>query len=83
MESGRGAQASRRPHEEPAIENRVIGIREMSELLGVSRTTAWRMIRSGKVQAIRVGNNWKTTLASCEDYLRRQRLKSDLELNSR
>lgn len=55
-------------------QNRIIGISELAGILSVSHTTAWRLVKNGHIQGIKIGGEWKTTYAACTDYLRRKRI---------
>jgi excisionase family DNA binding protein len=40
----------------------VLGIKEASKLLGISRQQVWRYVRSGRLPARKIGDAWIITL---------------------
>jgi len=44
---------------------------QVAELLNVSPTTVWRLVRSGELPAYRVGNQIRVATANAEHYLKR------------
>jgi len=44
---------------------------QVAELLNVSPTTVWRLVRSGELPAYRVGNQIRVATADAEHYLKR------------
>lgn len=46
--------------------------RDVQELLNVDRTTVYRMAKSGKLPAVRVGNQWRFPRKALEAWLARQ-----------
>ncbi len=45
--------------------------RDAQELSGLSRTTLWKLIGSGEVEAARVGRAVRINRKSLEDYMKR------------
>ena len=40
-------------------DNRMRSIRELSEALGMNNQVVWRYCHEGRIDAVRVGRNWK------------------------
>ena len=45
---------------------------EVEKRYGISRTTAWRLLRRGHIRAARVGRSVRLDCRSIEQYLERQ-----------
>ncbi len=48
----------------------LLSTRELQEILNVDRTTIYRMVNSGQLPAIRVGNQWRFPRRAVEEWLR-------------
>lgn len=57
---------------------RIISLREAADLLGVSYTTVFRMVKDGELKAFRMRNVWRTSTTVCEDYIAEQFKKQAL-----
>lgn len=44
-------------------------VKEVAKLLGISRNTAYRLIRSKRLRSIRVGRQIRVPRSALEDYL--------------
>lgn len=53
----------------------LLTLAETAEALRCSRTTLWRLIRSGHVVAFRVGSRVRIPVSELEDYLARRRVE--------
>ena len=51
---------------------RIIGLKEASKLLGVSYTTAFRLVQDGELRAFRIRNAWRTSTAACDEFVKRK-----------
>lgn len=45
---------------------------EIERIYGISRTTAWRLLKSGEIRAARIGRSVRVDCGSVEDYLERK-----------
>lgn len=45
-------------------------IDDLSKFLGISRYTANRLCREGRIKGIKVGSDWKVTKEALEKYLK-------------
>jgi len=52
-------------------------VSEVAEYLRVSTMTIYRLIRAGKIEAIRVGRSYRIREGELHDYLRRSEVQSD------
>jgi excisionase family DNA binding protein len=43
---------------------------ELARVLGVSRTFAYRLVRSGRIRGVRVGSRWLVPVREVEAFLR-------------
>ena len=50
----------------------IITIEEMQELLQISRTTAYQLLKDGEVKAFRIGKYWKIPRAAITEYVARK-----------
>jgi len=50
----------------------VMGIREASEYLGVSRTTLDKYIREGRIPAFKLGKRWKFKRSVLDQWMEKQ-----------
>ncbi len=48
----------------------LITIDELCELLMIGRTTAYRLLRSGEINAFKIGKVWKISKASVGKYVK-------------
>lgn len=55
----------------------LVSLKEVCKILGVSRLTAYRLIKSGQLPAIRVGGRWKCFRKEIEEYLRDKKFRYD------
>ena len=44
-------------------------VKEVAKLLGISRNTAYRLIKSKKLRSVRVGRQIRVPLSALEEYL--------------
>ena len=54
------------------IKGVVISLQEAAKLMNVSYATARRLAVSGKLEAFRIGNTWRTSDVACWEYVERQ-----------
>lgn len=47
----------------------VLTVKEVAKLLGISRNTAYRLVRSKKLRSIRVGRQIRVPRSALEEYL--------------
>lgn len=50
--------------------NNLITVKEMQELLGIGRNTAYDLIHQNKIKCFRLGKSWKIPRQALEDYVR-------------
>jgi excisionase family DNA binding protein len=48
----------------------LLSVSDIAEHLKVSKMTVYRLIRSGKLDAIRIGHSFRVTLTAVEAYVR-------------
>lgn len=64
------------------VERLALRPQEMARTLGVGRTTAYQMLRSGEIRSIRVGNAIIVPVREIESWLERQRAKTQAQPQS-
>lgn len=52
-------------------------VQQVAKLLGVSRNTAYRLVRSKKLRSIRVGRQIRIPCSALEDYLNGSGVNTD------
>ena len=55
----------------PKKEIIVYTLTELTESLGISRRTVYNWIKSGKLKAIKVGQQWRVTEDALNDFLQK------------
>lgn len=58
------------PLQDPLAIGELISVSQAAALSGFSRGYIHDIIKSGRLKAKKIGNNWVTTLAAIEDYKR-------------
>ncbi|HSU71694.1 MAG TPA: helix-turn-helix domain-containing protein [Micrococcaceae bacterium] len=48
----------------------LLSVSDIAEHLKVSKMTVYRLIRSGKLDAVRIGHSFRVTLTAVEAYVR-------------
>ncbi|HEV7169239.1 MAG TPA: helix-turn-helix domain-containing protein [Micrococcaceae bacterium] len=48
----------------------LLSVSEIAEHLKVSKMTVYRLIRAGKLDAVRIGHSFRVTLTAVETYVR-------------
>jgi excisionase family DNA binding protein len=48
----------------------LLSVSDIAEHLKVSKMTVYRLIRSGKLDAVRIGHSFRVTLSAVEAYVR-------------
>ena len=51
------------------LERQVYNVDEVMEALSISRVTCYKLIKSGRLRAIRIGNRWKVPKKALDDFL--------------
>jgi len=51
-------------------EDTLLSVSEIAEHLKVSKMTVYRLIRSGELDAVRIGHSFRVTLTAVEAYVR-------------
>ena len=51
---------------------RTYTVEEIAEILGIGRTSAYKLIRSGQFQTVRIGSAIRISKASFDDWLDKQ-----------
>jgi len=54
-----------------AVEGPLYSVEEVVEQLRVSKTTVYRLLRSGELEGVRIGHLWRVRPAAIVAYLRR------------
>ena len=57
-----------------SIGKRTYTVREIEEILGIGRTSAYKLIHSGQFQMVRIGSAIRISKASFDDWLDKQSL---------
>jgi excisionase family DNA binding protein len=52
--------------EVPGVMDEILTVREVAEYLKLSRTTIWRWVKEGKLQAFKVGRSWRVHRSELE-----------------
>jgi len=65
-------EVSTRPREQP-VAQRFIQLSDVSEILNISSTQAYALVRSGELAAIKVGGRgqWRVESSELENYIQR------------
>ena len=50
-------------------EDKGLSVQEAAKRLGVSRSTAWRMVQSGELRSVRAGKRVIVPVSATNDYL--------------
>ena len=60
--------------------NKLLNGADVANLLGISRSLAYRMMRTGEIQAIRFGRSIRVRPEALERFLQERTMKNGLEL---
>lgn len=60
--------------------NKLLNGGDVANLLGISRSLAYRMMRTGEIQAIRFGRSIRVRPEALERFLQERTIKNGLEL---
>lgn len=52
--------------------NEIMQIEEVMEYLNIGKNTVYGLLKSGELNAFKIGKVWKIPKASVEDYVRRK-----------
>lgn len=52
---------------------RMLSVKDVQEILGVSRDTAYRKVRNGEIEAYRFGKIYRIKQESLDDYIQKQK----------
>jgi excisionase family DNA binding protein len=58
---------------------KILGLKQVSERLGVSNRTILNLIRRGELHGFKVGEMWKVEEEEVMDYIKRQKQKAGLD----
>lgn len=53
-------------------ENRIITFYEAADILCLSYGSVRRLVLDGELRALRMRHSWRTTIAYCNEYIKRQ-----------
>lgn len=53
-------------------QNEILNIDELCELLDIGKNTAYNLLKSGHIKALKIGVKWKVPVKSVEDYILRK-----------
>lgn len=56
---------------------KILGLKQVSEILGVSNRTILNLIRRGELHGFKVGEMWKVEEEEVRDYIKRQKQKAE------
>ena len=54
---------------------KLLSVKDVQEILGISRDTAYRMVRDGEIESYRVGKLYKIKQDSLDNYIRSQKVQ--------
>ncbi len=49
--------------------NDVLAVKELCEILGIGKNTAYRLLQSGEIPSVRIGNQYKIPKCYLKEYL--------------
>jgi len=49
-----------------SVMDEILTVREVAEYLKLSRTTVWRWVKEGKLQAFKLGRSWRVRRSELE-----------------
>ena len=49
--------------------NDVLAVKELCEILGIGKNTAYRLLQSGEIPSVRIGNQYKIPKRYLKEYL--------------
>ena len=52
--------------------NDILNLKDVMKLLDVGKNTLYRLLKSGDINAFKIGKVWKIPKSSVDDYVRRQ-----------
>lgn len=55
----------------------LMGVRDFAKVLGVSRDTAYRLVKSGRVHSVKVGNRFLVPRDEAEKFVARETTGAD------
>lgn len=58
-----------------AVRPEYLDYKQVDAYCGLSRTTVWRLIKAGEVEAVKIGRLVKVRRASLDDYMARHEVK--------
>lgn len=77
--TGYGCQVNRAENSQRVVDGTtplLISLAEVEVLLGVSRTTLWRLLRDGQMASVKVGRRTKVVKADVDDFIERLRAQA-------
>lgn len=54
----------------------IVTVQQLQEMLNISRSTAYGIVKSGKIKTIRIGNAYKIPKIYIIDFLNRQNISA-------
>lgn len=51
------------------MDDKIYTVPEVQEMLGISRTYAYRLVKEGKIEAFRVGKSWRITESALQAFI--------------
>jgi excisionase family DNA binding protein len=60
------------------LEKDLLGVGDVSELMGVRKTTVWRWCREGRLPCLKVGKHWFVRREALENFLKRREQSTTL-----
>lgn len=67
------------PNEKGTPQSRTYTVNDIAAILGIGRTTAYKLANSGKFKTIRIGNMIRISRKSFEDWLKAEGLDDETE----
>ena len=67
------------PNEKGTPQSRTYTVNDIAAILGIGRTTAYKLANSGKFKTIRIGNMIRISRKSFEDWLKMKGLNDEME----
>ena len=52
-----------------ALRSPFLNLRETAALLGINYTTAWELVRTGRIRAFQIGRRWKVPTTAVDAFV--------------
>lgn len=62
--------------EEKPMDKYVIGIKELQKLLGISSSTAYKLVKNKEIPSIRIGAMYKITINDLNEWIAKKKINN-------